>query len=279
MRDFTQFRLSKPERFVRELIPTPRAFAQARAPIIVFAEDHSFPEPAWAAALLEAHRGPWVAVAPLMVNANPDTAISHADLLLGYGEWIDPALCGERSHLPGHNSSYKRQALLEYGSRLESMIEAETLIQWDMRSKGLRLFQTAEARTRHTNFSLMATFCDANFYNGWAFGAARAREWNWGRRALFFFASPLIPFVRLARLVRSAKGSRVTRQTLKRAFGALAAGLFLDGLGQMLGYGFGPGNSAEHLHYVEYDRASKITASDRALLYGTAGQPALVEAS
>ena len=144
----------------------------ASAPIVVFAEDHAFPEPDWAAALIEAHRGTWAAVGPLVLNANPGTAISSADLLLGYGPWIDPAACGERSQLPGHNSSYKRQVLLDYGADLDQMLEAETVMQWDMRGKGLHLLQSREARVRHTNFSLMGPFMRACFNNGRAFGTA-----------------------------------------------------------------------------------------------------------
>ncbi len=142
----------------------------ASAPIVAFAEDHAFPEPDWAAALLEGHRGPWAAVGPTILNANPETALSRADLILAYGPWLDPALAGERSHLPGHNSSYKRDILLSYGQRLEEMLEAETLIQWDMRRNGLRLYHSSEARTRHTNFSLVRPFMYTNHVVGRAFG-------------------------------------------------------------------------------------------------------------
>ena len=141
------------------------------------------------------------------MNANPDTTISCADLLLGYGPWLDPAMCGERSQLPGHNSSYKRLILLQYGADLEKMLEAETLLQWDMRSKGHRLYQSGCHRTRHTNFSLLRPFAEACFANGRAFGAARARHWSIGRRAIFALASPLIPGVRLFKIVRDAKAS------------------------------------------------------------------------
>ena len=51
-----------------------------------------------------------------MRNANPKSAISWANLLIEYGPWLDPAPAGKASHLPGHNSSYKRDVLLGYGS-------------------------------------------------------------------------------------------------------------------------------------------------------------------
>ena len=74
--------------------------------MVVLSEDHSFPEAGWAEALIEAHRGPWSVVGPVVRNANPDSLISWADFLLGYGTWLDPAPGGEISQLPGHNSSY-----------------------------------------------------------------------------------------------------------------------------------------------------------------------------
>ena len=52
------------------------AVREARAPIVVFAEDHCFPEPTWAAALLAAHAAPHAAVGPVLRNANPGTAVS-----------------------------------------------------------------------------------------------------------------------------------------------------------------------------------------------------------
>lgn len=251
----------------------------ASAPIVAFAEDHAFPEPGWAAALIEAHRGPWAAVGPTIFNANPDTALSRADLFLAYGPWLDPALCGERSHLPGHNSSYKRDILLKYGQRLEEMLEAETLIQWDMRSKGLRLYHSSEARTRHTNFSLVPPFMNACYACGRSFGAARALHWNLVNRAIFTVASPLIPAVRLFRILRDVQASPTQRQSLRGALPALIFGLLLDGLGQMLGYALGPGDSAERLRIVEFDRASNITAKDRELLFSAPRALEPVEAS
>lgn len=250
----------------------------ASAPIIVFAEDHAFPEPTWAWALLEAHRGPWAAVGPLMLNANPGTAVSCADLLLGYGPWLDPAKCGERSHLAGHNSSYKRRSLLEYGSTLEEMLTSETLLQWDMTKKGLRLYQSGAVRTRHTNFSLITPFAVASFSNGRAFGAARSLHWSIGRRAVFALASPLIPAVRFSKIIRETKASPALRNTMRRALPALALGLLLDGLGQMLGYALGPGSSARRLKKVEFNRAANITAKDRELLFGPARALEPVEA-
>src|SRR6185295_6477622 len=48
----------------------------ARAPIVAFVEDHSFPQPGWAEALIAAHQQDWAVVGPAVGNANPETALS-----------------------------------------------------------------------------------------------------------------------------------------------------------------------------------------------------------
>jgi len=58
---------------------------EATAPIVAFAEEHCYPDPGWAAALIATHEQGWAAVGPSMRNANPRTLISWAGLFLHYG--------------------------------------------------------------------------------------------------------------------------------------------------------------------------------------------------
>ena len=110
------------------MVSTARARAAgvraASALIVAFAEDHYYPDAGWAEALIGRHQENCAAVGPAMANANPRTATSWANLLIEYSEWLYPCPSGEREHLPGHNSSYKRSVLLEYGDRLEQMLDA-----------------------------------------------------------------------------------------------------------------------------------------------------------
>lgn len=62
----------------------------ASAPIVVLTEDHSFPEPGWAEALIRAHQQPWAVVGPVILNANPGSRVSWANLIIEYNEWLAP---------------------------------------------------------------------------------------------------------------------------------------------------------------------------------------------
>ena len=56
----------------------------ATSPVVVLTEDHCWPEPEWAEALLRAHRGGDTVVGPAVVNANPHTVLSWANFLVEY---------------------------------------------------------------------------------------------------------------------------------------------------------------------------------------------------
>ena len=68
-------------------VPDWRSTARARAAgvaaagslLVAFVEDHCFPTPGWAHALIEAHRDDWAAVGPVILNANPSFTISWAN--------------------------------------------------------------------------------------------------------------------------------------------------------------------------------------------------------
>lgn len=242
---------------------------RARAPLVALVEDHSFPQPDWAGRLIEAHRGPWVAVGPVFGNANPRSLVSWADFLIGYGPWLDPRPAGPAEFLAGHNSSYKRAALVEYGDRLEEMLEAETVLHWDLRRRGHSLYVEGSARVEHTNFSRLRVFLPVMYLAGRLFAGRRASGWPVWKRLTFVTASPLIPAVRLWCCARELCRPGRPRHLLGPVLPALAAGLLLDGLGQMLGYLLGPGPVYRRLAGYEFHRLRHVTAEDHRALAAT----------
>ena len=159
-----------------------RAARQAAAPVVVYAEDHCFPDPGWAEALVSAHHGPHAAVGPAFRNANPATAVSWADFMLGYGRWMAPGRAGVVPLLPGHNSSYKCHVLQGYGNELDDLMEAETVLFWDLRRRGHTLYFEPAATTAHMNFEKLGAWLSLTWHLGRVFAANRAREWTWLRR-------------------------------------------------------------------------------------------------
>jgi hypothetical protein len=236
----------------------------ARAPIVALAEDHSFPEPGWAEALLAGHaEGTWAAVGPVVCNANPATAVSWANFMLEYGPWTEGAQRGAAVHLPGHNSSYRRGLLLAYGDRLESLMEAESILQWDLRHRGYQLLLEPAARTRHLNFSRLSSSIKLRFNCGRQFAATRSADWPLQKRLLYVLGAPLIPFVRLWRTASLLARRPARRGLLSRVLPVLAAAVALDGFGELVGYATGPGSSSSVLGGIEFDRRRSLTRKEQ----------------
>lgn len=240
---------------------------RATAPIIALAEDHCFPDRQWAERLLVAHEGPWAAVGPGVRNANPNTAVSWADLFIGYGPWLTPSPSREAEFLPGHNTSYKREVLMGYADQLDPMMEAETVLHWDLREKGHRLYMESSASVAHTNFSLWSSWIPAQFYNGRLFAGARARQKPLPWRTAFVLGAPLIPAVRLWRIWTGLPSKELTSQYFS-CLPALIIGLAIDGVGQMVGYALGTGNALDKVAKFEVDRFKHVCEQDRLEILG-----------
>jgi hypothetical protein len=238
----------------------------ARAPIVVFAEDHCFPEPGWAEALVGAYTSAEIAaVGPVFRNANPGTLVSWCDFAMGYGPWIAPGTPGDAPFIAGHNSSYRRDVLLELGPRLEDMLESETVLHLELRASGRRLVVEPRARSAHTNFGRVDVWLPVLYHGGRVFAAERARQWSWPRRVFYAAASPLIPLVRLSRALRQLAPVAGPRPSLARVAPLLTLGLAADGVGQLVGYLAGTGTSPGYLTGFEFERINFVPERERSL--------------
>lgn len=225
----------------------------ASAPVIAFTEDHCFPARGWAEALIERHAEPWAGVGALFTNANPESSVSWANFTIEYGDWIDARRGGEIHHIGGHNSSYKKNLLLAYGDRLPEILQAESAMQWDLADRGERFYLEPQARMVHLNFARFGPSIQLRYNGGRLFAANRSRNWGLGKRLLFTVASPLIPLVRTWRSTRTLASSG-RADLLVRVLPVLMVLLAFDGLGEMVGYAGGPGDSMRWLTGIEFHR-------------------------
>ena len=229
---------------------------KARAPIVALTEDHSYPDEKWAELFTAAHKQPYAVVGPSMCNGNPDNMLSWADFYQAYGEWTPPVSSGPIRHLPGHNSSYKRDILLEFGDELEILMEAESVLHRHLQAKGYGLYLESATRTSHLNFNTWSAWIPARYYTGRQFASTWAHSWSWPRRLLFTAASPLIPWVRLWRVQSRVRG-RQSFSFYVRLLPIMLSGLLVEGVGHMLGYVAGAGDSAEKVGKCEFHRIRK----------------------
>ncbi|MGH7566168.1 MAG: glycosyltransferase [Gemmatimonadota bacterium] len=232
----------------------------ARAPIVGFVENHSYPASRWAEFLLCAHEEPWAVVGPAVENANPDTRTSRASFLLTYGRWTGPLEAGEVDLLPFHNSAYKRDWLDGYGARLGAMLDAEYWLQADIRSRGGRLYLEPAARTAHANEPRLATSLRLFFGHGRAFGSRRSEAWSGVRRAGYVLGAPAIPFMNLPRVLREASRTASVAR-LAASLPSMLLHVAAHGAGEAAGYL--TGSDGDEAFLVNHEFSQRSEAAER----------------
>lgn len=256
-------RVVTPRRWTTMTAARASGVLHARSRLVALAEDHCFPLPEWAEALIRAHDQPWAVVAPGFLNANPSTALSWANFVIEYGPWLMPVAAGACDHVPGHNACYKRDLLSPYSADLEAWLEAESVLHWDLGRRGYTLAMEPAAQTRHENFSRLAPSVALRYSVGRLFAASRGHAWPAWRRAIYAGGSALLPVLRTWRAWRQLR--RVDLSVVRRigVMGVAFVLLIVDAVGQGLGYALGPGSQAIRLSELEHDRYRFMIASDR----------------
>jgi hypothetical protein len=238
---------------------------RATAPVVAYAEEHSYPNARWAEALLEEHARPCGAAGAVIENENPGSILSWAHVYVDFGPWVAPVAGGEVPKLASHHTSYKTALLQEYGERLGPMLECEGILHADLNRRGVVLRLSAGARSNHQNISRLRSNLAAAYHGARLYGAARARYFRWPvfRRVAYAAGAPLIPFIvlprRLARIARSGRSRLIPRLLpILLAIGAVEA------LGEATGYLAGEGNAPLRRCSFELERHRHLRRADRA---------------
>jgi hypothetical protein len=236
---------------------------EAKAPFVALGEDHCFPEPLWAEAMLARLREGYAAVGPEMVNANPFTARSWVSFITAYGGWAQPMEAGETDSVAGHNCSYDREVLLSFGDDLEGLLAAETVLHWQMRDAGHKVFSEPKAKTHHTNISGLPVFLESPYHGSRVFAGVWVGQLSPGRRIYFTLISFLIAFRRMGSMMRVIQKQPPGTLSRVKVVPLIAVAMMLIGLGYTMGFAFGPGGSRFFSWGEELNRRPLLCKSDQ----------------
>lgn len=240
------------------------AVRAAKAPFVTYAEEHSYFDKTWAERLVAAHEQGNDVVGFAMENANPDTLTSWAQFYGQFGPLIAPVASGESDFLAGHHVSYRKNLLLAYDGLLGEMLQSESALFLDLRARGKPMFIAGDAISRHVNISNLGAYIYMDYLGQRSFASTRARvgKWPWFKRALFAGAAPLIPWVRLRRILRDIRRTGRQGEMLPQILAPLGLALIAGAWGEMLGYMLGGSDSAERRAPVELQRDQYLAKTD-----------------
>jgi hypothetical protein len=224
---------------VDSILPMPPARAAGvratTAPVIFIGETHSYPHPEFAERLIAAHQQSWDVIVPGLENANPDSARSWSSFLLDYGYWhssLSPAVVPSG---PTWNASYKRHVLMELDGQLDAALSSGDELPMALRERNRQFYFAPDARISHVNLESRG-WADERFLSGLVVGANRARRWSPARRAFYFLASPLIPFVLVYRNRDSIRSLLGKGKLPAASLSAVVAGALVRTFGEAIGY-------------------------------------------
>lgn len=233
-------------------------------------EDHSFPDPQWASALVATLQQGWDGAGPLVKNANPHAATSWVNFVLAYGQ-LSYGQSGERALIPWHNSAYRREALLPLQNQLGALLEWEGWLQSALRARGGRLYFETGATTAHLNVSRPLASLKLNYIRGRALGATRCEREHWSRSQRYVHAAAVVlsPIVNLRSCHPALRNARLTLHRFAGVVAALIPNLVALAVGEAVGIMGGIGQSVDALESFELYRARYVLPSERAQMLST----------
>lgn len=229
--------------------PIPRlryqGVTRARGAIVAILEDHTRVDPGWAAALLEAHRGPWGAVGGPVENGRGGL-VNWAAFFCEYAPYMGPLAEGETSDLPGNNIAYKRPHLLRHAAVLDQG-KWESWINDRLRADGVPIAATNAMVVRHIKSFRLGYFLTQRFHFARSYAGMRRADQSWPKRLVYGFGSLALPALLSARVARTVLAKR--RHLARFALVSPLVVLFLTvgAIGELVGYLIGPGSSLERV--------------------------------
>lgn len=241
------------------------AVRQARAPVVSFLEEHCSVRPGWAGAVIAAHREPWAAVSGEVHNGNPGIGRSDIIGLLSYGLFYPPLARGEANLVAGHNSSFRREALLRYDGDLDVLLGTDMVLLARLRADGFRFATEPDAKLDHLNETNFATIARGYFLFNRCYGHARAHHMRWSpaRRLAYVVLTPVIPLYFMAHFSRFLARHRRSFLGLFMRNAALVYVVQLcAAAGQAVGLVFGPGDAERRFTAYELNEPRPVATAD-----------------
>jgi hypothetical protein len=138
------------------------------------------------------------------------------------------------------------------------MLDAESVLHWDLRQKGHRLYLEPAAQIRHMNFGLLSSWFTAQYYSGRVFASSRAQQWHVLRRAMYAGAGPLIPLIRFPRILAQIRHTPCWSELPTGVLPTLLLGLLVSAAGEIVGYVAGADGVKQKLAAYEFHRIRHI---------------------
>ena len=113
-------------------------------------------------------------------------------------------------------------------------IDSESVLHWDLQKKGHSLFLDPSAQVSHMNFGTLSSILPSQFLSGQVFAASRASTWTALQRLKYILGAPVIPLVRLRRILDQTRRSEHWHVLPAGVIPMLLLALIASALGELM---------------------------------------------
>ncbi len=219
--------------------------AHSQGEVIAVLEDHEIVQTNWCEAAFDAHKTypEAAAIAGPIDNGCVDRILDWATFFCEYCKFMSPIHAGEVEFLPGHNVSYKREAL-KAGS-LEAMANGfwDGTLHPELRKRGFQFRMEPRLRVLHQKHIGFVEFIEQRFLYSRYYAGARASNLNFLYRAGYSIACFALPVILLYRILSCGFSKRTFQRELLLSTPYLLIFTLVWAFGEMVGSLFGRGDS------------------------------------
>jgi hypothetical protein len=117
------------------------------------------------------------------------------------------------------------------------------------------------------NISKPVSYLAHSFTGGRLFGGSRSAGWSWVKSFGYACAFPLVPVIRLRRILAHLNTPTLRKEArFRAALPWIVAGLTAHAVGEAIGYLAGPGEAMRAYMSFETERRAHLRPAERALL-------------
>jgi len=229
----------------RETVPDLRRHGveEARGDIVAIIEEHCLAAPDWLARAIEAHAGgDYGVVGGPVVDYNYQRLRDWVVYFCEYNNYFPPWREGEWHDLGSANIAYSRAVLLKY-TELLSGGYWEAGLHPRLMADGVKFRPAPAMVVYHRGPFHYGYYLQQRYWFSRAFAGARARHLPMSRKLAYSLASPLVPFLLLARMAQRVWRQHCHVSKFAQSLPLLIPVLFVYVAGELVGYLAGPGDA------------------------------------
>jgi glycosyltransferase involved in cell wall biosynthesis len=232
-------------RAARESVPElrRRGVEEASGELVAIIEEHCLAAPDWLAWAIKAHAGgDYGVVGGPVADYNYKRLRDWVVYFCEYNNYFPPWREGEWHDLGSANIAYSRALLLKH-KELLSVGFWEAGLHPRLMAEGVKFRPVPAMVVHHRGPFNYGYYLRQRYWFSRAFASARSRYLRTSRKLAYFVASPLVPFLLLARMAQRVSRQHCHVDKLALSLPLLIPALVVYVAGELVGYVAGPGDA------------------------------------